>query len=218
MTDWPPPMLSILSLAQSARLRSVSLEVARRARLAFLSVRDPVRARELMRAGGVALALFDRIDPSYVAEVRGVGFRAPLICVAEDDRAPELLRAGASDVLGSQLRRETLISRIVARAQCEPRPGLSYGSLELEPAVPRVRVRGRSVSLTPAEHALLILLLARRGGIVTQAEILSAAVGSNGPDCNVYFHVSNLKKKLGLAAESIENVRGEGYFLGGSEV
>jgi DNA-binding winged helix-turn-helix (wHTH) protein len=65
---------------------------------------------------------------------------------------------------------------------------------------------------------LLVLLIARRGAIVTRSEISGAVLGSCVASDNVYFHVHTLKRKLGRAGALIRTVRGEGYRLAQSAV
>jgi DNA-binding response OmpR family regulator len=215
-------MPSILSLTASARLRAVSLEVARRWQRAHLSSRDPEQARELMRAGAVALALLDAslagVDPNYLVGLRADGARAPLICLAGQANRRALKRAGATEVVPPCSAKDALIARIARWVERATRPDLRCGPIEIESVARRARIEGSSVRLTRAEHALLVLLIARRGGIVTRSEISVAVLGSAAANGNVYFHVHNLKKKLGQAGNLLKCIRGEGYRLAQSAV
>jgi two-component system KDP operon response regulator KdpE len=75
------------------------------------------------------------------------------------------------------------------------------GSLELDTSVHEVRVEGRRVELTPREFEILRVLLANRGRLVTKGRLLRAVWGEayQGEDSYVYVHVSQLRKKLGVA-------------------
>jgi DNA-binding response OmpR family regulator len=47
--------------------------------------------------------------------------------------------------------------------------------------------------------------------VARKDEIGAAVLLEDGECHNVYFHVHNLKQKLGAAAELVQTVRGEGY-------
>jgi DNA-binding response OmpR family regulator len=78
-------------------------------------------------------------------------------------------------------------------------------------------LRGRLLSLTSVEFALLEMLMQHAGRIVTREELTEAVLGRKpGPfDRVVDVHVSNIRKKLGVSegVERIKAVRGSGYLL-----
>ena len=73
-----------------------------------------------------------------------------------------------------------------------------------------VEAGGKSVTLSPREHALLGCLLRRRGEVVTRAEILREAFGYDfDPRTNVIdVHLTHLRKKLASFPIALETVRG----------
>jgi two-component system KDP operon response regulator KdpE len=78
------------------------------------------------------------------------------------------------------------------------------GPLELDATRHEVRVSGHAVDLTPREFEILRVLLANRGRLVTKGRLLRAVWGEayQGEDSYVYVHVSQLRKKLGVADPS----------------
>jgi DNA-binding response OmpR family regulator len=77
------------------------------------------------------------------------------------------------------------------------------------------RFDGRQVALTSTELVLLVVL-ARAGGIVPKHELLATVWGSPAANPNnLEVHISSLRRKLSrLGPELIRTVRGVGYGLG----
>ena len=78
-----------------------------------------------------------------------------------------------------------------------------------------VKVRDRSVDLTPIEFKLLTLLAERRGRVQSRERLLQDACGYEKESCSrtVDTHMRRLRKKLGTAAKYVQTVRGFGYRL-----
>ena len=77
-----------------------------------------------------------------------------------------------------------------------------------------VSLRGKPVTLTGREFALLEYLLLRKATIVTRTQLYEHLHDENDTPLSnlVDVHVSNLRKKLG--AEFIVTHRGQGYSIG----
>ena len=137
---------------------------------------------------------------------------------AIDDRVAGL-DAGADDYLVKPFAFAELVARVRAllRRAAAPRwAPLVCGDVDLRADEPVVTVAGAAVALTPKQHAILALLLRRRGEAVTRAEILVDVFGySFDPGTNlVDVHVGNLRRKIDASASvRIETVRGRGYRL-----
>lgn len=88
---------------------------------------------------------------------------------------------------------------------------LVCGDLEIDPAAHEVHKGGERVELTHKEFALLRLLCARRGTVLTRDDILQAVwdYDFTGETRTVDMHVKTLRQKLGEGV--IQTVRGVGY-------
>jgi two-component system response regulator CpxR len=90
------------------------------------------------------------------------------------------------------------------------------GDIELDIATRAVQTASKSARLTVIEFTILQLLLHRLGCVVSREELVRVALRrSFSPyERSIDMHVSNLRKKLGVAGRSsdyIKTVRGAGY-------
>lgn len=110
------------------------------------------------------------------------------------------------------LRRYTELNHITQRSYAL----VSHENLLLDTARRVVSVNGTEVSLSPKEYEILLLLLKNRSRVMTFEQIYEMVW--NQPFLNdsatVFYHVGNLRKKLG-SPEWIESVYGVGYRLCG---
>jgi DNA-binding response OmpR family regulator len=93
---------------------------------------------------------------------------------------------------------------------------LIAGPISVDRRGHRVHVRGREVSLTNRELALLAFLVERRGRVADQDEISHAVWGHPTDTNTVAVHVKRLRVKLGEDPELgqfITTIRGVGYRL-----
>jgi two-component system response regulator TctD len=212
-----PPPITVLSVTHCRHIRSATRELARRGPWAVQSVSSFSVARRFVSHSTVALLVLDarsaRREALWLRTLRSDGFRRPIVWVrARQSELSTLLGAGADDAIPNAVRGNALTERL-ARFLDARAPVLSAGPIELGSRARPVRVHGRSIALTPREHALLLLLVTRAGQVVDKDEISRAVLFEQGDCRNVYFHVHNLKRKLGAAGASIESVWGEGYRL-----
>jgi DNA-binding response OmpR family regulator len=128
------------------------------------------------------------------------------------------LDAGADDYLAKPFAMAELLARVRAllRRESVHRQALvKVGDLELDPVTHLVRRRGREISVTAREFALLFLLASRVGQVFSQERIIEAlwdadfASGSN----IVEVYIRSLRRKVdrGRRDGLIETVRGVGY-------
>jgi DNA-binding response OmpR family regulator len=130
----------------------------------------------------------------------------------------EGLAIGADDYLPKPFHIAELVARIRALARRSRRalpPTLVYGDLELDSAHRRVTRAGKPVSLSPKEFAVLELLLAADGAVVSTEEILERAWDdATDPFTNaVRMTISRLRGKLGEPSV-IRTVTPIGYQIG----
>ena len=141
-----------------------------------------------------------------------------LVATARDAVAQRIegLDTGADDYivkpydLGELLARiRSLVRRSVGRAE----PVYESAGVSIDPATREVRVEGQPVLVSAREWAILELLLARPGIVLSRKQLEERlyrwkdGVSSNA----VEVHIHSLRKKMG--AELIQNVRGVGYLI-----
>ncbi len=131
-----------------------------------------------------------------------------------DDRV-EGLELGADDYLPKPFAFAELVARLRAlgrRAQAPRPPVLTRGDIVLDPSRHVVARAGRFVSLTKKERAVLEVLMAADGAVVSAEELLEKAWDEHAdPFTNtIRVTVSNLRRKLG-DPPAIETVVGSGY-------
>ena len=165
-------------------------------------------------------------------ELRREGFSAPILMLTARDAVEARiagLDSGADDYLTKPFEFGELLARLRALIRRGARPllpeRLRIAFLELDTRAHRVTKRGREVTLTAREYALLEYLARRGGQVVGRAEISEHVWDeSYEPFSNVIeVYVRRLRRKLDdPGVESlIRTRRGEGYELvrpeGGAE-
>jgi DNA-binding response OmpR family regulator len=103
-----------------------------------------------------------------------------------------------------------------SQAHEEPATEFSVGPIHIDTRTRNVSVAGSSVSLTPKEYDLLLLLAGDAGAVMTRDQILRSVWDENwwGSTKTLDVHVASLRKKLGDPA-LIQTIRGVGYRIGG---
>lgn len=165
------------------------------------------------------LGLPKKAGLDVLKSIRQGGSQLPvLVLTARDAVADRVagLDAGADDYLIKPFDFEELEARI--RALLRRQAGradavIRLGDLTVNPATREVHLKGRPVTLSGREFALLSAFLDRPGAVLSLAQLEEKIygwgdeVGSNTVE--VYIH--SLRKKLG--ADFIKNVRGVGYMI-----
>ncbi|MFZ1413020.1 MAG: response regulator transcription factor [Defluviicoccus sp.] len=140
---------------------------------------------------------------------------------ALDERVAGLM-GGADDYMAKPFAFEELIARVQALVRRSKEFKLDAGTdvlacgvLTLDTSSMVFKVAGADVEMTAREQAILRLLLANAGKLLSRERIINAVWGATAdPLTNVVdVYVARLRKKLGLAGEMIRTVRGLGYRL-----
>jgi two-component system response regulator VanR len=184
---------------------------------------DGDTALRLLGVSGYDIAVLDRDIPGpsgdEIAErIVASGSGLPILMLTAADRLDDKASGfglGADDYLTKpfELRELVLRLRALARRRGQHRPPVQkIGGLRLDPFRREVFRDGRYVSLTRKQFAVLEILVAAGGGVVSAEELLERAWDENAdPFTNaVRITISALRKRLG-EPPIIATVAGAGY-------
>jgi len=214
-----------LLLVEDDRMIGESLQEAlRSAGYAVDCCRDGVTADAALEAEDYDLVLLDlglpgRDGLDVLRSLRARRRTDPVIITTARDAVEQRiagLDAGADDYLLKPYDLDELLARIRANLRRSGgRAGLIYShdNVTINPTTREVLVDQRPVLLTSREWAVLELLLARPGAILSRARIESRIFGWGEEVASnaVEVHIHGLRRKLG--PDLIQNVRGVGYLI-----
>jgi len=134
------------------------------------------------------------------------------------------LELGADDYLAKPFNPKELVARlraIIRRRDLYRQingPSISIGPLSMDPSNMGVTLGSRFIRLTAAEFYVLEMLVRSAGTMQTRAALTEQALGRplEAFDRSIDTHVSNLRRKLNLKADTgieIRSIRGVGYLL-----
>ena len=121
---------------------------------------------------------------------------------------------GADDYVTKPFQMEEVLARVrglIRRANGQPRPALTCGTVTLDPRLARVTRDGVPVKLTSHEFRVLSYLMHHRNRVVSQSELTEHiyAQDFDRESNTVEVFIARLRRKLGPSL--IETVRGLGY-------
>lgn len=191
---------------------------------------DGRRALEAARTEAPDLLVLDLMLPGLdgrdVCRLLRAESSVPIVMLTARTTESDVLQGldlGADDYLTKPFSPRELVARVRAvlrRAPASATEPVSepheFGGISLDSRTHEASVGGEPLRLTPAEFALLEVLLGAPGRVFTRAELAERAFGwdYDGLERTVDAHVKNLRKKLGAAAARIVTVYGVGYRLG----
>jgi two-component system response regulator VanR len=184
---------------------------------------DGATALELLRVNAYDIAVLDRDIPGpsgdeIAARIVASGSGMPILMLTAADRLDDKATGfglGADDYLTKPFALQELVLRLRAldRRRAHHRPPVrEIAGLRLDPFRREVYRDGRYVALTRKQFAVLEVLVAAEGGVVSAEELLERAWDENAdPFTNaVRITVSALRKRLGEPG-IIATVPGAGY-------
>jgi len=153
--------------------------------------------------------------------------RLPIIFLSSRDEELDRvlgLELGGDDYVSKPFSPRELVARVAAvlRRAAAPEPQaadgveLAHGALRLDPGKHRCLLRGQELTLTVTEFALLRVLLAAPGRVLSRAQLVEQAYGGDHyiTERTVDSHIRRLRKKLlSGGSDPIETVYGVGYRL-----
>ncbi|MET7280489.1 response regulator transcription factor [Kribbella sp. NPDC005582] len=190
---------------------------------------DGHTALELLSLHTYDIAVLDRDIPGpsgdeVAASIVASGSGMPILMLTAADRLHDKasgFELGADDYLTKPFHLQELVLRLRAldRRRVHNRPPVwEIAGLRLDPFRREVYRDGRYVALTRKQFAVLEVLMAAEGGVISAEELLARAWDQNAdPFTNaVRITVSTLRKRLG-EPWLIATVPGVGYRIGADD-
>jgi DNA-binding response OmpR family regulator len=160
---------------------------------------------------------------SVLSTLRSKKNATPVLILTAKDGVGDRVKGldlGADDYLVKPFAFEELLARvraIIRRRYQSSESTLRIADLEIDTAGRTVKRAGRAVQLSAREYALLEYLAARKGQVVSRAEIWDHVYDfASDPSSNVVdVYIGYLRKKLDQdhAVKLIHTRRGQGYVL-----
>jgi DNA-binding response OmpR family regulator len=219
--------MRLLLVEDSRRLQRSITEGLRRVRHAVDVASDGEEGLRKAREGQYDAIILDLMLPerdglSLLRSLREFGSDTRVLVLTARDSLADKLSAfatGADDFLVKPFAFEELLARLEAlmrRVTGQKSPRVVVGALEIDTGARRVRRGGTEVPLPPREYALMELLAARAGQLVSRREIEARLfAGRPEPTSNaVEAAVYSLRTRLnGDGPSYIETRRGLGWML-----
>ena len=185
---------------------------------------DADTAEEALRNGQfqlivLDLGLPDRDGLSLLRWVRQQDIPVPVIILTARETTEnrvEGLDLGADDYVTKPFDMDELLARCrvqLRRASGRSTPELTHGNITIHPQDHAVLLGGQRVDLPMQAYRLLLLLIERRGHIVSKSELAESLYGwDEGAESNtIEVYVSQIRRKLGK--DLIRTIRGMGYVI-----
>lgn len=143
-----------------------------------------------------------------------------LTALSDEDDKLYGYQLGADDYVTKPYSMSVLYAKLTAlinrsRGSVLAEDRLMAGEICVTLSSQKVRVRGKSVTLTPKEYALLVCLMKNRGAVLSREQLLVKCWGYDydGEARVVDTHIKRLREKLADAAGCIKTVIKAGYKL-----
>jgi two-component system, OmpR family, response regulator CpxR len=199
------------------------------------AVFDGLQGVDRALSGEYSLLILDVMLPGIrgfeaLRQIRAKSAMPIIMLTARDEDIDRILglEIGADDYLAKPFNPRELAARIQAvlrrstaatREAAHPGPRqINLGDVELDEGARTVRRQNQEVELTSVEFDLLAFFMKNPVKVLERDEIVKQILGreSAPDDRSIDVHISNLRKKLGRAADGsdrIRAIRGIGYIF-----
>jgi two-component system phosphate regulon response regulator OmpR len=228
----------LLIVDDDDRIRELLKKFLIRQGFLVTAARDAAQARRLLAGLAFDLVVLDVMMPgedglALTAALRAGGAQVPVILLTARAEARDRiagLEAGADDYLPKPFEPRELVLRINAILRRAPRPEatrvapavLHLGRMRYEPESGELKEGGQTVRLTQTEAALMRILAARPGEVVTRETLVEMLGRDRGAAAEatqeraIDVQITRLRRKIEpdpRRPRYLQTVRGEGYLL-----
>jgi uroporphyrinogen-III synthase len=191
------PVVGLLDAVRDGEIDAVTFTSAPAVRYLMAAARQRGRSDALLDAFNQGDVIAACIGPVCAGTAVASGIEQPV--------APERGRLG-------------LLVRALTDALRVRRRHLRCGPATITVQGRAVAVDGEPVELPPRERAVLDVLLAHRGGVVSKPSILRALDRDPAAVHALETTITRLRRNLGPAGSGVRAVRGRGYLLDGDDI
>lgn len=187
-------------------------------------VEDANSAEEALVTSQFDLVLLDlglpgRDGLSLLQWLRTKGRNEPVIILTAREAVEnriEGLDHGADDYLTKPFDMKEMLARAraqIRRSHGRSSPKLTHLDIEVDPAAHTVSQCGQAIELAPLAYQVLVLLLERKGRVVSKDDLAESLYGwEDGAESNtVEVYVSQIRRKI--SGNLIRTIRGVGYII-----
>ena len=217
---------TLLVIEDERDLAGIVVDYATAAGYVARSIADGRDALEAIRRSVPDLIVLDLMLPGMdgIALCREVRTFSDVPIIMVTARVEEIdrllgLEVGADDYVCKPFSPRELMARvgvILRRAARAASPEPAAAAIEIDDAARLVRIRGKTLDLTPTEYALLATMARRPGSVWSRAALLDLVRADSFAinDRAIDSHVKNLRRKIAAllpGVEVVESVYGVGY-------
>ncbi|WP_293760335.1 response regulator [uncultured Aquitalea sp.] len=191
---------------------------------------DGAAADHVLRTQDYALVILDlalpRLDGwEVLRRLRARRNRVPVLILTAHGSVEDRVKGldlGADDYLAKPFELAELEARVralIRRSQGQEQAQVQCGQLAYDSLARQFTLAGKTLALTPREHAVLEILILRSGRAISKDMLMEKIMGLNesGSADAIEIYVHRLRKKLAGSPVAIVTLRGLGYLLEAGE-
>lgn len=221
--------MKILLIEDDSVIATIIKDALKRVGFSVKHFKDGTKGKKhaLIKGSQYSVIILDIILPGVngleiARSLRAAKVRTPILMLSTRDQVSHKVQgldSGGDDYLVKPFEIDELIARIRAlarRGNNFPDKIYRIGNFALDTQKRKVQIKKKEIPLTDLQYRLLLLLVSKKGTILTRNEIVdqvwttkSSFVSSN----TLNVHIKELRKKLSKRKKDslIKTVRGVGY-------